>query len=84
MEDVQLNLFEEDDGKKSIKENQDEQTANFLNNTSVPIKCYKSALEKVEYLSLEELFEGFDSIKIFTFSYGMKFLNNITEQFMLK
>ena len=35
MEDVQLNLFEEDDGKKSIKENQDEQTANFLNNTSV-------------------------------------------------
>ena len=81
MEDVQLNLFEEDDGKKSIKENQDEQTANFLNNTSVPIKCYKSALEKVEYLSLEELFEGFDSIKIFTFSYGMKFLNNITEQF---
>ena len=81
MEDVQLNLFEEDDGKKSIKKNQDEQTANFLNNTSVPIKCYKSALEKVEYLSLEELFEGFDSIKIFTFSYGMKFLNNITEQF---
>ena len=79
MEDVQLSLFDEENGK--CDEGKNKKAVNFLNNTSEPIKCYKSSLEKVEYLSLEELFEGFDSIKIFTFSYGMKFLNKITEQF---
>lgn len=79
MEDVQLSLFDEENGK--CDEGKNKKAVNFLNNTSEPIKCYKSSLEKVEYLSLEELFEGFDSIKIFTFSYGMKFLNKITGQF---
>jgi hypothetical protein len=79
MKDVQLNLFDESNSK--CDEGNNQKAVNFLNNTSEPIKCYKSSLEKVEYLSLEDLFEGFDSIKIFTFSYGMKFLNKITERF---
>lgn len=48
---------------------------------STPIKCYKSTLESIEYLSLEELFDGFDSIKIFTFSYATPFLDKVLGHF---
>lgn len=82
MEEEQLCLFEDAiiDNKreeKLIEENK----GDFLNNISAPIKCYRSSLKGIEYLSLEQLFKGFDSIKIFTFSYGIQFLNKITEHF---
>ena len=82
MEEEQLCLFEDAviDNKseeKLIEENK----GDFLNNISAKIKCYRSSLKGVEYLSLEQLFKGFDSIKIFTFSYGIQFLNKITEHF---
>lgn len=82
MEEEQLCLFEDTiiDNKseeKLIEENK----GDFLNDISAQIKCYRSSLKGVEYLSLEQLFKGFDSIKIFTFSYGIQFLNKITEHF---
>ena len=82
MEEEQLSLFEDATiGEKNEGKTIKESKGDFLNNISEPIKCYRSSLERVEYLPLEELFKGFDSIKIFTFSYGIQFLNKITKHF---
>lgn len=45
------------------------------------IKCYKTVLTEVNYLSLEELFYGFDNIKIITYSYDLPFLDKIAGYF---
>lgn len=82
MEEEQLCLFEDTIiNNKSEEKLIEGNKGDFLNNISAPIKCYRSSLKGVEYLSLEQLFKGFDSIKIFTFSYGIQFLNKITEHF---
>ena len=41
------------------------------------LKCRKIELRGVEYMSLEDLFKGFDTIKVITFSYDIGFINQI-------
>ena len=66
----QINLFEEtnlavvEGGRKEISEKE-------------YLKCFKSELKSVDYLSLEDLFSGFNSIKAITFSYDIDFINQI-------
>ena len=45
------------------------------------LKCFKSELKAVEYLSLEELFSGFNTIRAITFSYDIGFINEVMEHF---
>lgn len=45
------------------------------------LKCYKTELQSVNYLSYEELFQGFDNIKAITFSYDLSFINKILQYF---
>ena len=45
------------------------------------LKCFKSELISVEYMTLEQLFSGFNTIKAITFSYEIGFINDIMENF---
>ena len=45
------------------------------------LKCFKSELVSVEYLTLEELFSGFNTIKAITFSYDIGFIDKIMSNF---
>ena len=45
------------------------------------LKCYKSELKSVDYISFEELFSGFNSIKAITFSYDIGFIDEIMVHF---
>lgn len=45
------------------------------------LKCFKTELKSVDYLSLQNLFSGFNTIKAITFSYDIGFINEIMEQF---
>ncbi len=45
------------------------------------LKCYKTQLIDVDYKSFRELFTGFDTIKAITFSYDIKFIDEIMEYF---
>lgn len=81
----QIDLFEGEFGEVPKISQASTKDANLSGdmwtNLSTPIKCYRSTLESIEYLSMEELFDGFDSIKIFTFSYATPFLDKILEHF---
>lgn len=44
-------------------------------------KCYKSELKEVNRLSFEELFSGYQTIKLITFSYNFAFLDKLLENF---
>ena len=43
--------------------------------------CFKNELQSVDYLSFEELFSGYDTIKAITFSYDLKFIDKLLEGF---
>ena len=43
--------------------------------------CFKNELIGVNYLSTEELFGGYDTIKAITFSYDLKFIDKLLENF---
>ena len=43
--------------------------------------CFKNELIGVDYLSTEELFGGYDTIKAMTFSYELKFIDKLLENF---
>lgn len=45
------------------------------------LKCFKSELKSVDFLSVHELFSGFNTIKAITFSYDIGFINEIMELF---
>lgn len=45
------------------------------------LKCFRSELKSVDFLSLKDLFSGFDSIKVITFSYDIGFINEILKYF---
>lgn len=45
------------------------------------LKCFKSELQSVEYLTLKDLFSGFNMIKAITFSYDIGFINELMEHF---
>lgn len=45
------------------------------------LKCFKTELKSVDYLSLQDLFSGFNTIKAITFSYDIGFINEIMEHF---
>lgn len=45
------------------------------------IKCFCTELKNVEYRTVEELFEGFNTIKAITFSYDIGFIDSIMRQF---
>ena len=44
--------------------------------------CFKNELISVDYLSCEELFSGYDTIKAITFSYELKFINKLLVNFI--
>lgn len=72
----QTNLFSEHaftviDGGKALKEAK----------TGDCLKCFKSELKSVNYMSLEDLFTGFNTIKAITFSYDIGFVNELMEHF---
>lgn len=81
----QINLFEDgfDEVPKvgQVLTKDKKSSGDMWTDLSTPIKCYRSTLESIEYLSLEELFDGFDSVKIFTFSYATPFLDKILGHF---
>ncbi len=43
--------------------------------------CYRSELQSVDYMTLTELFQGFDTIKAITFSYDISFIESIMGNF---
>ena len=43
--------------------------------------CFKNELISIDYLSCEELFSGYDTIKAITFSYELKFINKLLVNF---
>lgn len=45
------------------------------------LKCFKSELRSVDYMTLQNLFSGFNTIKAITFSYDIGFINEIMERF---
>lgn len=45
------------------------------------LKCFKSELISVDFMSLEDLFSGFDTIKVITFSYDISFIDEIMDKF---
>ena len=45
------------------------------------LKCFKSELQSVEYMTLKDLFSGFNMIKAITFSYDIGFINELMEHF---
>lgn len=45
------------------------------------LKCFESELKNVRYLTFEELFSGFNSIKAITFSYDISFINTLMYNF---
>ena len=45
------------------------------------LKCFKSELISVDFMSLEDLFSGFDTIKVITFSYDIAFIDEIMDKF---
>lgn len=45
------------------------------------LKCFKSELQSVEYMTLKDLFSGFNMIKAITFSYDISFINELMEHF---
>ena len=45
------------------------------------LKCYKSELKSVDYLTLTELFKGYDTLKAITFSYDVSFIETILSNF---
>ena len=45
------------------------------------LKCFESELKSVNYLTLNELFSGYNSIKAITFSYDARFINDIMDYF---
>lgn len=45
------------------------------------LKVFQSELVSVEYLNVDDLFSGFDSIKAITFSYDIDFINYLMQFF---
>ena len=43
--------------------------------------CFKNELISINYLSCEELFSGYDTIKVITFSYELKFIDKLLVNF---
>ena len=68
-----LTLIKPKGSKKTVKESEDKD--------KYRLKCFKSELKDVEFLTEEELFSGFDSIRIITFSYSLSFLDRIVTRF---
>ena len=68
-----ITLIKPKDSKKTAKESEDKD--------KYRLKCFKSELKDVEFLTEEELFSGFDSIRIITFSYSLSFLERIVTRF---
>lgn len=44
-------------------------------------RCYRNAFQGVEYYSTDELFSGFNTIKAFTFSFDVGFIDHILQNF---
>lgn len=45
------------------------------------LKCFRSELRSVDYMTRAELFHGFDTIKAITFSYDISFIEKVLGQF---
>lgn len=45
------------------------------------LKCFKSELVSVDFMTKSELFSGFDTIKAITFSYDIGFVDSVLSQF---
>ena len=53
----------------------------FRETSGEKLCCFKNELIGVDYLSTEELFDGYDTIKAITFSYELKFIDKLLENF---
>ena len=53
----------------------------FIESRGEKLCCFKNELISVDYLSCEELFSGYDTIKAITFSYELKFIDKLLENF---
>lgn len=53
----------------------------FRESSGEKLCCFKNELIGVDYLSIEELFDGYDTIKAITFSYELKFIDKLLENF---
>lgn len=53
---------------------------NKVENETV-LKVFQSELQDVQYLSIADLFMGFDTIKAITFSYDVDFINDLMQYF---
>ena len=52
-----------------------------MSNDAELLKCFKSELQSIDYLSVEDLFSGFNTIHAITFSYDVKFINELMTHF---
>ena len=89
-DDLQVNLFSNDD---SFTDDAEDVVINRKSLAIVKhqvknkkrdydaIKCFKSELQEVNFMSFEELFDGFTTIKIITFSYTLSFIDKLVERF---
>lgn len=79
----QLSLFEDLEEKKNAFEIIDGKKSCDSSNSSpdLLLRCDEVQYLKTTYMSLEELFSGFNTIKAITFSYNMSFINQIIGYF---
>lgn len=79
----QLSLFGDLEEKKSTFEIIDGKKScdSSSSNPDLLLRCDEVQYIKTTYMSLEELFSGFNTIKAITFSYNMSFINQIIGYF---
>ena len=53
----------------------------YKEETSTQLKCYESELKTTKILTIDELFQGFDTVKAITFSYDIGFIDYIMSNF---
>lgn len=89
----QISLFGESEEDNSYRENGEKELTIIRTSSSQKasqeredrekyrLKCFKSELKDVEFLTEEELFCDYDTIRIITFSYSLDFLERMLTRF---
>ena len=47
----------------------------------VQLKCFRSELKSVDFMTSSELFRGFDTMRAITFSYDISFMESVLRYF---
>lgn len=87
-DDLQVNLFSNADtaiNDNTLTNREDltfvKQKAKSQKRYYNNIKCFRSELQEVNFMSFGELFDGFTTIKIITFSYTLSFIDKLVKRF---